>query len=103
MATLGSSPERAAGGDAEMARNAQDWAQRPKPCPSLTTWTPRLYTDPGLFDEERAKIFDRTWIIACHESELPAAYDYRTFPPPGREEPSPWCAATTARFVSFTA
>ena len=32
-----------------MARNAQDWAQRPKPCIWLTTWTPRLYTDPGLF------------------------------------------------------
>ena len=65
-----------------MARNAQDWAQRPK-LPATHYVDTRLYTDPGLFEEERAKIFDRTWIIACHESELPAPYDYRTFRHPG--------------------
>ena len=30
----------------------------------------------------KRKIFKPSWIIACHESELPAAYDYRLFTHP---------------------
>jgi len=65
-----------------MARNAREWAEPPKFPPTHYVDT-RLYTDPTIFEEERAKIFDHTWIIACHESELPAAHDYRTFSHPG--------------------
>ncbi|MEV4645529.1 aromatic ring-hydroxylating dioxygenase subunit alpha [Saccharopolyspora sp. NPDC049357] len=31
----------------------------------------RLYTDPGIFEQELAKIFERTWVWVAHESELP--------------------------------
>jgi len=65
-----------------VARDARAWAERPKFPPTHYVDT-RLYTDRSIFEEERRKIFDRTWIIACHESELPAPYDYRTFRHPG--------------------
>ena len=61
-----------------MSRNAAEWAARPK-FPSTHYVDTRLYTDAQIFREEQERIFDRTWIIACHESEIPAAYDYRTF------------------------
>ncbi len=65
-----------------MPRSAAEWAERPK-FPATHYVDTRLYTDGGLFAEEQEKIFDRTWIIACHESEVPAPYDYRTFRHPG--------------------
>ncbi len=68
-----------------MSRTAAEWAARPKLPPTHYVDT-RLYTDEGLFREEQEKIFDRSWIIACHESELPAPYDYRTFRHPGGKE-----------------
>jgi methanesulfonate monooxygenase subunit alpha len=61
-----------------LSRNAAEWAARPK-FPSTHYVDTRLYTDAQIFREEQEKIFDRTWILACHESELPSAYDYRTF------------------------
>jgi methanesulfonate monooxygenase large subunit len=61
-----------------LSRNAAEWAARPK-FPSTHYVDTRLYTDAQIFREEQEKIFDRTWIIACHESEIPAPYDYRTF------------------------
>jgi methanesulfonate monooxygenase large subunit len=61
-----------------LSRNAAEWAARPK-FPSTHYVDTRLYTDAQIFREEQERIFDRTWIIACHESEIPAAYDYRTF------------------------
>jgi len=64
-----------------MARNADEWARRPR-LPDTHYVDTRLYTDDRLFQEEREKIFPRVWIIACHESELPAAHDYRTFQHP---------------------
>ena len=38
----------------------------------------RIYTDEAIFEEELQKIWRKTWLIAVHESELPAALDYRT-------------------------
>jgi methanesulfonate monooxygenase large subunit len=46
----------------------------------------RVYTDPTLFREEQVNIFAKTWIIACHESELPSPFDYRTFRHPAGPE-----------------
>jgi methanesulfonate monooxygenase large subunit len=43
----------------------------------------RIYTDETIFREEQQKIFNKSWIIACHESEIPDAFDYRTFQHPG--------------------
>jgi methanesulfonate monooxygenase subunit alpha len=61
-----------------MPRNAAEWAERPN-LPSTHYVDGRLYTDETIFREEQEKIFARTWILACHESELPRAGDYRTF------------------------
>lgn len=38
-----------------------------------------LYSDDRLFREEQKKVFSSCWLPACHESEIPNAYDYRTF------------------------
>lgn len=67
-----------------MSRNAAQWAERPR-FPSTHYVDTRIYTDEQLFREEQDKIFNKVWIIACHESEIPAAYDYRTFQHPGGE------------------
>jgi methanesulfonate monooxygenase large subunit len=64
-----------------MARTGDEWERRPR-LPSTHYVDTRLYTDEGIFAEEREKIFGHTWIVACHESELPRAYDYRTFQHP---------------------
>lgn len=37
-----------------------------------------VYTDAGVFDAEMDRIFARTWAYVGHESELPAAGDYKT-------------------------
>jgi methanesulfonate monooxygenase subunit alpha len=38
----------------------------------------RIYTEPEIFDEEREKIWRRSWLLVVHESEVPAALDFRT-------------------------
>lgn len=37
-----------------------------------------IFTEPKLFDLEMASIFEKVWIYACHESEIPNANDYVT-------------------------
>lgn len=37
-----------------------------------------VYTDAEVFAAEMERIFERTWVYAGHESELPAAGDYKT-------------------------
>jgi methanesulfonate monooxygenase large subunit len=59
-------------------RTATEWTARPK-FPTTHYVDRRVYADEALFREEQEKIFGRTWILACHESELAGAYDYRTF------------------------
>jgi methanesulfonate monooxygenase large subunit len=44
----------------------------------------RVYTDPDIFDAECRDVFDNSWRLVCHESELPEPYDYRTFEHVGR-------------------
>ena len=65
-----------------MSKSATQWEEPPKFPPSHFVDS-RIYTDQTLFDEERQKIFGKTWYIACHESEIPNAFDYRTFQHPG--------------------
>ncbi len=64
-----------------MARTADAW-ERPPGLPETHFVDARIYSDPTIFEEERAQIFGRTWVIACHESELPSPHDYRTFQHP---------------------
>lgn len=46
--------------------------------PKLAYVDSRIYTDPGIFEEEIEKIWRRSWLLVAHESELPAALDFRT-------------------------
>jgi phenylpropionate dioxygenase-like ring-hydroxylating dioxygenase large terminal subunit len=43
-----------------------------------TALEPRLYTDPALLDAEQRLIFERTWQLAGHVSELPNPGSYIT-------------------------
>ena len=61
-----------------MSRTAPQWNSKPS-LPDTHFVDPVLYTDELLFQEEKDKIFAESWVIACHESELPEKYDYRTF------------------------
>jgi len=64
-----------------MSKTEAQWNAAPK-FPASHYVDSRLYTDPQIFAEEKEKLFKPAWIIACHESELPAAYDYRLFTHP---------------------
>src|SRR5678815_4023702 len=64
-----------------MSKNAAQWSAAPK-FPTSHYVDSRIYTDASIFEEEKEKLFKPSWIIACHESELPAAYDYRLFQHP---------------------
>ena len=65
-----------------MSKTAIQWHEKPK-FPTSHFVDTRIYTDDTLFREEQDKIFNKVWIIACHESEIPNAFDYRTFHHPG--------------------
>ncbi|MBM3503909.1 MAG: aromatic ring-hydroxylating dioxygenase subunit alpha [Alphaproteobacteria bacterium] len=60
------------------AKNAAQWLEPPR-VPETHYVSGAVYTDPAIFAEEREKIFFRTWRMACHESELPAPGDFRTY------------------------
>jgi phenylpropionate dioxygenase-like ring-hydroxylating dioxygenase large terminal subunit len=38
----------------------------------------RVYTDPGIFEEELDRIFHRGWVFVGHEGEVPQPGDFRT-------------------------
>ncbi|TMH72637.1 MAG: Rieske (2Fe-2S) protein, partial [Betaproteobacteria bacterium] len=59
-----------------MSKTAAQWNTTPK-FPTSHFVDSRIYTDEQIFAEEKEKLFKPAWVIACHESELPAAYDYR--------------------------
>jgi p-cumate 2,3-dioxygenase subunit alpha len=40
--------------------------------------SPSVYSDPDLFEREQRRIFDRAWLYAGHESEVPNAGDFLT-------------------------
>ena len=65
-----------------MAKTAIQWHAKPD-FPTSHFVDTRIYTDDTLFREEQDKVFNKVWIIACHESEVPNAFDYRTFQHPG--------------------
>ncbi len=59
-----------------MAKSAAEWSAPPK-FPATHYVDSRVYTDEAIFEEEKNKLFKPAWIIACHESEMAAPYDYR--------------------------
>ncbi len=59
------------------SRNHAQWTATPNLQPG--EWVDsRIYSDQRIFEEELEKIWKRTWIPVCHESELKNAYDFRT-------------------------
>jgi len=60
------------------ARNLEKWKSPPQGLKSSEWVDSRIYSDEGLFEEELEKIFKKTWIPVCHESELAEPYDFRT-------------------------
>lgn len=60
------------------ARDAQAWRSLPDVPPTHVV-SGAVYTDRAIFDDEKERIFGHCWHLACHESELPEPYDFRTF------------------------
>jgi methanesulfonate monooxygenase large subunit len=60
-----------------MTRNASQWASPPR-LPKDHYVDAQVYVNGELFEEERRKIFARTWKFACHVSEIPQPGDFRT-------------------------
>jgi methanesulfonate monooxygenase large subunit len=59
------------------ARNHKQWTA--KPDLELGEWVDsRIYSDEEIFEEELEKLWKKSWIALCHESELPEPYDFRT-------------------------
>ena len=67
------------------SKSASEWVQTPN-LPKTHFVDTSIYTDQEIFDEEREKIFNKAWWVACHESEVPNPGDYRLFHHPGGEE-----------------
>ena len=65
-----------------MSRNSVQWTQKPK-LPPTHYADPIIYSDPGIFEEEKENIFRKVWHLAIHESEIANAYDYRAYHHPG--------------------
>jgi len=60
-----------------VGRTASEWGQKP-PFPETHYVDSLVYTDERIFEEEKEKIFAKTWMMECHESEVPEPNDYRT-------------------------
>jgi p-cumate 2,3-dioxygenase subunit alpha len=41
-------------------------------------YSPKVFSDPELFEREQRRIFDQAWLYAGHESEVPQAGDFLT-------------------------
>ena len=60
-----------------MARNAAEWSRQPNA--NEVEWVDsRIYSDESVFEEELERIWKRSWLPLCHESELAEPYDFRT-------------------------
>ena len=59
------------------SRDEIRWRQAPA-LPESYYVSGRVYHDEGVFEDERRKLFGKVWAFVCHQSELPAKYDYRT-------------------------
>ena len=64
-----------------MSRNSVEWPKKPE-FPRPTTSTRRSIRTRRCSRKSRKRSSASRWIIACHESELPNAFDYRTFQHP---------------------
>ena len=58
-----------------MSKSAAEWNAPPPKFPATHYVDSRIYTDEQIFKDEVEKLFRPSWIIACHESEIPNAFD----------------------------
>ena len=59
------------------ARNAEAWAAPPA-LPDGHYVSGLVYTDEAIYADEMRQIHGKVWHLACHESELAKAHDFRT-------------------------
>lgn len=59
------------------ARNHAEW-NSPPPLKRNEYLDSRIYSDREIFEEELDRVWKKSWIPVCHESELPEPYDFRT-------------------------
>ena len=60
------------------ARNHERWNEVPGRLRDGEYIDSRIYSDREIFEEELTKIWKRSWMAVCHESEIPEPYDFRT-------------------------
>lgn len=59
------------------SRSAEAWARSPG-VPDSHFVSGLVYTDDGVLADEKRELFGRLWQLACHDSELPRSFDFRT-------------------------
>ena len=59
------------------SRNREAWERPPRLPPTHYVDT-AAYSEPAIFADEMDRIMARCWRFACHESELPEPFDFRT-------------------------
>lgn len=59
------------------SRSESEWAGRPN-VPDTHFVSGSVYHDEDIFADERERLFGKVWSLACHDSELPGKYDFRT-------------------------
>lgn len=59
-----------------MAKTGREWEAAPR-VPADHYVDSAIYTSQEIFEEERQKIFAKSWKFVCHESEMPAPGDYK--------------------------
>lgn len=59
------------------SRNAKTWNAPPE-LPATHYTRGEIYRDETIFAEEQERIFKKVWRLACHESEVSKAGDFRT-------------------------
>ena len=60
------------------ARNHKRWTDVPGQLREGEYIDSRIYSDREIFEEELTKIWKKSWMAVCHESEIPEPYDFRT-------------------------
>ena len=59
------------------ARDETSWRNPPK-VPATHYVSGRVYHDESVYEDERAKLFGKVWVLVCHESEVAQKFDFRT-------------------------
>src|SRR5215469_1185036 len=64
--------------DTVTGRNTRDRLFHEDQAAGIFQYSAKVYTDPELFEREQRRIFDRSWLYAAHETEVPKPGDFIT-------------------------